>query len=238
MPRKCYMGGCSDIAIAACLFDPKISRAWLSTIEAEEDIHPQALLLCVAHADNLSVPNTWSLTDIRAVGDPQLATYLTSQAEGADQPEGSMGEVDETNETGKTATASGDKGEVAGGGKGEESNKASGDKVKAASGDKTKTTGDGKVKAASGDKTKTTGGKVKAASGDKTKTTGKGKKSNKASGDKTKIAGGDATADANDSKIHGEDFSKESDFEEQIEPETEDKELPLLSRAFRSVATI
>ena len=217
------MGGCSDIAIAACLFDPKISRAWLSTIEAEEDIHPQALLLCVAHADNLSVPNTWSLTDIRAVGDPQLATYLTSQAEGADQPEGSMGEVDETNETGKTATASGDKGEVAGDGKGEESNKASGDKTKAASGDKTKTTG---------------GGRVKAASGDKTKTTGKGKKSNKASGDKTKIAGGDATADVNDSKIHGEDFSKESDFEEQIEPETEDKELPLLSRAFRSVATI
>jgi len=64
-----------------CLFDPKASRAWLSSLEEGADIHPQAFLLCQSHADALVVPQAWALTDLRVVGDPQLATYLARQAE-------------------------------------------------------------------------------------------------------------------------------------------------------------
>ncbi len=81
MASKCYRGDCSESATVVCLFDPKASRAWLSSLEEGADIHPQAFLLCQSHADALVVPQAWALTDLRVVGDPQLATYLARQAE-------------------------------------------------------------------------------------------------------------------------------------------------------------
>jgi len=160
--------------VAACLFDPKISRAWLSTIEADQDAHPQALLLCQVHADSLSVPNTWSLTDIRVVSDPQLATFLAGQKQGADQREGFAAEADGGSRARVTAS----------------------------------------------------GGKAKA-SGSKAKT---------ASGSKAKTASRDAATAAHNSKTSGEDSGEAPDYEEPAKPEATDEDLPLLSRAFRSVA--
>ena len=82
--RKCSRDSCAEPATASCLYDPRAARAWLSTLEADQEIHPQAFLLCTFHADKLRVPNDWTLTDLRVVGDPQLATYLTSKTEPAD----------------------------------------------------------------------------------------------------------------------------------------------------------
>ena len=93
--RKCSREGCAEPATASCLYDPRAARAWLSSLESDQEIHPQAFLLCVAHADKLVVPTGWTLTDLRVVGDPQLATYLASKADhepASDEASGTAGQ--------------------------------------------------------------------------------------------------------------------------------------------------
>ena len=72
--RQCSRPTCSSAAAVTLTFEYKRSHVWLDHLLAERD--PHAYDLCGRHADELSVPLGWMLTDRRlaaAVVDDLLA---------------------------------------------------------------------------------------------------------------------------------------------------------------------
>ncbi len=63
MPRICSRPGCAETATATFAYDLVALRVWLGDLV--EDRRPFGHDLCDTHADRLSVPKGWALTDQR-----------------------------------------------------------------------------------------------------------------------------------------------------------------------------
>jgi len=75
--RQCSRPGCADRAVAMLTYDYGRSRVWLDHLPAERD--PHAYDLCVRHAETLSVPLGWKLSDNRAPAFCRLEPTGTEQ---------------------------------------------------------------------------------------------------------------------------------------------------------------
>lgn len=71
--RLCSRPGCSERAAVTLTYDYGHSHVWLDELHAERD--PHAYDLCRRHADDLSVPLGWHLTD-RRFAEPVASTDL------------------------------------------------------------------------------------------------------------------------------------------------------------------
>lgn len=61
--RQCSRPTCSTAAVVTLTYDYQRSHVWLDPLTAERDLHGYDL--CRRHADDLSVPVGWQLTDRR-----------------------------------------------------------------------------------------------------------------------------------------------------------------------------
>ena len=59
--RQCSRPTCSDPAVVTLTYEYKRSQVWLDLLTAERD--PHSYDLCRKHADTLSVPLGWQLTN-------------------------------------------------------------------------------------------------------------------------------------------------------------------------------
>jgi Protein of unknown function (DUF3499) len=60
--RQCSRPGCGAEAEATLTYDYRDRRAWIDSLADE---HPMSYNLCEQHADGLSVPRGWDLSDRR-----------------------------------------------------------------------------------------------------------------------------------------------------------------------------
>ena len=72
--RQCSRPTCSDVAVVTLTYEYRRSQVWLDHLSAERD--PHAYDLCRRHADDLSVPLGWHLTDRRAAADAVVDDLL------------------------------------------------------------------------------------------------------------------------------------------------------------------
>jgi hypothetical protein len=61
--RTCAKPGCSATASATLTYDYTGRTAWVELLDG--DAHPMAYDLCTDHADGLTVPQGWALSDRR-----------------------------------------------------------------------------------------------------------------------------------------------------------------------------
>ena len=61
--RQCSRPTCSDVAVVTLTYEYRRSHVWLDHLAADRD--PHAYDLCRRHADDLSVPLGWHLSDRR-----------------------------------------------------------------------------------------------------------------------------------------------------------------------------
>ena len=59
--RQCSRPTCSDAAVVTLTYEYRRSHVWLDVLSAERD--PHSYDLCRKHANGLSVPLGWHLTD-------------------------------------------------------------------------------------------------------------------------------------------------------------------------------
>jgi hypothetical protein len=71
--RHCSRPTCSDVAVVTLTYEYRRSQVWLDHLAAERD--PHAYDLCRRHADELSVPLGWHLSD-RRVAVPAITADL------------------------------------------------------------------------------------------------------------------------------------------------------------------
>jgi hypothetical protein len=64
MTRQCARSGCGQAAIATLSYNYAQRSVWIEHASAEG--HPATYDLCCDHANQLSVPRGWDLTDVRA----------------------------------------------------------------------------------------------------------------------------------------------------------------------------
>lgn len=64
MSRQCARNGCGRPAVATLAYNYAQRSVWIDHVSAEA--HPSTYDLCDQHADHLSVPRGWHLTDARA----------------------------------------------------------------------------------------------------------------------------------------------------------------------------
>ena len=62
--RHCSRPTCSDVAVVTLTYEYRRSHVWLDHLAGDRD--PHAYDLCRRHADDLSVPLGWLLTDRRS----------------------------------------------------------------------------------------------------------------------------------------------------------------------------
>ena len=67
MSRLCARPGCSTAASATLSYDYRRQAVWLDYLS--EEAHPMTHDLCTRHADRLSVPTGWEISDARRVTD-------------------------------------------------------------------------------------------------------------------------------------------------------------------------
>ncbi|MDH3753677.1 MAG: DUF3499 family protein [Acidimicrobiia bacterium] len=96
----CDRIGCEGAATVFLLFDPRAADAWLRDID--DDTRTAAISLCVSHANRVTVPNGWTLTDERVPGNRLAPASRAAAAPRAvrtlrlaDEPEARAPEVDE-----------------------------------------------------------------------------------------------------------------------------------------------
>lgn len=76
MSAVCVRPGCSDAAVATFAFSPASLEAWLGDLD--HDPRTLGQHLCSEHADRLSVPSGWTLTDVRSDHTPLTKAEPTS----------------------------------------------------------------------------------------------------------------------------------------------------------------
>jgi hypothetical protein len=64
MSRQCARNGCGRTAVATLSYNYSQRSVWIE--HAAPESHPSTYDLCADHADHLSVPRGWDLTDSRA----------------------------------------------------------------------------------------------------------------------------------------------------------------------------
>lgn len=64
MTRRCARNGCGHVAIATLSYNYAQRSVWIE--HASTEGHPSTYDLCSDHAEQLSVPLGWDLTDVRA----------------------------------------------------------------------------------------------------------------------------------------------------------------------------
>ena len=64
MSRQCARNGCGRTAVATLSYNYAQRSVWIEHVSVEG--HPSTYDLCADHADHLSVPRGWDLTDSRA----------------------------------------------------------------------------------------------------------------------------------------------------------------------------
>jgi hypothetical protein len=64
MTRQCARNGCGHVAVATLSYNYGQRTVWIEHVTDEP--HPSTYDLCALHADHLSVPGGWILTDSRA----------------------------------------------------------------------------------------------------------------------------------------------------------------------------
>jgi hypothetical protein len=62
--RQCSRPTCSDVAAVTLTYEYKRSQVWLDALTVDRD--PHGYDLCRRHADELSVPLGWHLSDRRS----------------------------------------------------------------------------------------------------------------------------------------------------------------------------